>query len=654
MIWRSQSKISATNLPLRGASQARSALALALTLALALLAAAGCGDIVPIDPDGGLGMPDADLTDGRPSVDATPRPDAGLSPNNANLSELSLSAPLPLTPAFDPGVTDYTVEYSLLVQEVRVRATAENPAATVRLLNDDSVLDADVPSAPIALPAEGQALTVEVTAADGVTTRTYSIQADRQSAAEQYLYVKSPAPDAGDQFGKVMASSGDTLVVGAPFEDSAASGVDGDVTDNTLADSGAVFVYRRVGNSWEQQAYLKASNSDADDQFGDAVAIDGDFIVVGAQLEDSSATGVDGDQASDGSQNSGAAYVFRREGDSWVQDAYLKSLTPDVNDRFGASVAISGTTIAISARFEDSTATGVDGDATIDDPAAAQSGAVYIFERGADGWAQTHYIKPSTVDVLDEFGFRVALDGDRLAVAAPFEDSVSGANQADNTAFNSGAVFIFGREGDTWAQEAYLKAGSPGGGDATAGTPGDLFGFSLALQGDTLVIGAALEDSDADVIDGDETNNAAADAGAVYVFVRGADGSWNQQAYIKASNSDTRDQFGVSVQMRGELMAVGANGEGSGATGVGGDQGNNNAGFAGAVYLYRRVADSWSQEAYIKSSNTQLDDGFGFGAALSRDTLIVGAPFEDNDAAGIGANQSGEGAGNSGALYLLR
>ena len=652
MIWLSQSKVSATNLPLRGASQARSRLSLALSLAL--LAAAGCGDIVPIDPDGGLGMPDADLTDGRPSVDAIPRPDAGLSPNNANLSQLSLSAPLPLTPAFDPGVTDYTAEYSLLVQEVRVRATPENPAATVRLLNDDSVLDADVPSAPIALPAEGQALTVEVTAADGLTTRTYSIQADRQSAAEQYLYVKSPAPDTGDQFGKVMASSGDTLVVGAPFEDSSATGVDGDVTDDSVADSGAVFVYRRVGNSWEQQAYLKASNSDADDQFGDAVAIDGDFIVVGAQLEDSSATGVDGDQASDGSQNSGAAYVFRREGDSWVQEAYLKSL--DINDRFGASVAISGTTIAVSARFEDSTATGVDGDATIDDPAAAQSGAVYIFERGEDGWAQTHYIKPSTVDVLDEFGFRVALDGDRLAVAAPFEDSVSGANQADNTAFNSGAVFIFGREDDTWVQEAYLKAGSPGGGDGAAEppTPGDLFGFSLALAGDTLAIGAALEDSDADVIDGDETNNGANDAGAVYVFVRDEDGSWNQQAYIKSFNSDAVDQFGVSVQLRGELMAVGANGEGSGATGVGGDEDNNNAAFAGAMYLFRRVGSAWSQEAYIKSSNTQLDDGFGFGAALTRDTLIVGAPFEDNDAAGIGANQSGEGAGNSGALYLLR
>src|SRR5262249_5202133 len=162
--------------------------------------------------------------------------------------------------------------------------------------------------------------------------------------------------------GQSVAVSGDTVVVGAIFEDSNATGVNGGQADNSAVDAGAAYVFVRNGTTWSQQAYLKASNTGANDGFGSSVAMAGDKVVGGALDEDSNATGVNGDQTNNSSSNSGAAYIFVRSGTTWNQQSYLKASNTGPNDRFGLSVAVSGDTVVVGAYLEDSNAIGVNGD----------------------------------------------------------------------------------------------------------------------------------------------------------------------------------------------------------------------------------------------------------------------------------------------------
>src|SRR5206468_3352783 len=137
-------------------------------------------------------------------------------------------------------------------------------------------------------------------------------------------YLKASNTGPLDEFGYSVAVSGDTVVVGAPFEDSNATGVNGNQSNNSADDSGAAYVFVRSGTNWVQQAYLKASNTDPDDKFGSSVAASANTVVVGAPHESSNATGVDGDGSINSASHSGAAYVFVRSGTTWTQQAYLK------------------------------------------------------------------------------------------------------------------------------------------------------------------------------------------------------------------------------------------------------------------------------------------------------------------------------------------
>jgi trimeric autotransporter adhesin len=199
----------------------------------------------------------------------------------------------------------------------------------------------------------------------------------------QQAYVKASNTGTDDRFGfsVALSGSGNTLAATAYWEDSGAMGVDGEQTDNSVVDSGAVYVFQRSGASWAQQAYIKASNTGAGDVFGISVAVSesGDTLAVGANAEDSGAVGVDGDQADNSAVDSGAVYVFQRSGASWAQQAYVKASNTGANDWFGVRVALSGSgdTLAVSAQSEASRATGVGGDQA--DNSASQSGAVYLF-----------------------------------------------------------------------------------------------------------------------------------------------------------------------------------------------------------------------------------------------------------------------------------
>ena len=282
----------------------------------------------------------------------------------------------------------------------------------------------------------------------------------------------------------------------------------------------------------------------------------------------------------------------------------------------------------MSAPYEDSNATGINGDQT--NNSASSSGAVYIFTRTATGWSQQAYIKASNTGLYDQFGTSVSLsaDGNTLAVSAEEEDSnATGINgeQTNNSALTSGSVYIFTRTASVWSQQAYIKASNT--------DTYDEFGYSVSLSadGNTLAVSAPKEDSYATGINGEQTNNSANISGAVYVFTRTATG-WSQQAYIKASNTGADDWFGYSVSLSadGNTLAVSADREDSAATGInGGDsaESNNDMDRAGAVYLFTRTATGWSQQAYIKASNTGAYDYFGNSVSLSADgnTLAVAA-----------------------------
>jgi len=379
----------------------------------------------------------------------------------------------------------------------------------------------------------------------------------------QEAYLKHPDPDNGDFFGESVSISGDTLVVGCPSEDGGSPGVGGDPFDNSVPSSGAALVYVRTGTTWSLQGYLKAPHPDGD-LFGQSVAVAGDTIVVGAPLEDSSATGVDGDPLNDDVPGSGAAFVFTRNGTTWSQEAYLKASNTGAGDGFGHSVGISNDTIVVGAWREDSDATGVDGDGSNDD--AFQAGAAYVFARQGTDWSQEAYLKASDTASNAAFGASVAVSGDTVLVGAE-----------DANGFEGGS-YVFVRNGTSWAHEAELTASNA--------DLGDLFGTSVALEGDRALVGASFEDSQATGLNGDGSDDSASGAGAAYLFLRSGT-TWSHQAlYIKASNTGAGDQFGTSVALSTTLAAVGAPAEDSATQMPNGAQGDDSATQAGAAYVH--------------------------------------------------------------------
>ncbi len=440
--------------------------------------------------------------------------------------------------------------------------------------------------------------------------------------------------EAGDSFGASVSLSGDgnTLAVGAWAEDGSSTGVNG-AQNNNSTDTGAVYVFRRIGGAWSQQAYIKASNTGDTDYFGFPVSLssDGNTLAVGAYFDDSSSTGVNGAQ-NDNAINSGAVYVFRRIGGVWSQQAYIKASNTGRDDFFGWSVSLSadGNTLAVGALGEDSSSTGVN--RAQDDNTASISAAVYLFRfsTGSSIWSQQAYIKASNAETFDRFGWSVSLsaDGNTLAVGALREDSrstgVNGA-QDDNTVSNSGAVYVFrfNTTSSIWSQQAYIKASYTEWEDEFGNS------VSLSADGNTLAVGARDEDSSSTGVNGAQNNNTASESGAVYVF-RFSIGSstWAQQAYIKASNTGADDNFGNSVSLSadGNILAVGATGEDGSATGIGGVD-DNGTGNAGATYVFEFANGAWAQQAYIKATDTSVNVSFGASVSLSSNgnTLVVGA-----------------------------
>jgi trimeric autotransporter adhesin len=450
-------------------------------------------------------------------------------------------------------------------------------------------------------------------------------------------YIKAPTTNAGALLGFAVALSGDgmTLAVGAVGEINAASG------------GGAVYVFRRVGFSWTQQAHIAASRLSLD--FGNSLSLsaDGAVLAVGASSDNNGSAAL---------ANSGAVYIYSRNvatGD-WTERAILNALAADAHDRFGASVSLSGDgrLLAVGVPTEDSDALGVNGNPVSND--AVNSGAVYVYHSNdTGGWLYRSYIKAINTGASDYFGTSVALSGDGslLAVGAPGEDSAS--NGSGESQSSSGAAYLYSMVADG-VLPIRVKA-------TNAGLT-DLFGSSVALSEDgaVLAVGAPGEASNATGINGDEANNSAQQSGAVYLFARsGTAFAWSQHSYVKAFNAEAQDEFGVSLALSadGMTLAVGALNEDGGAVGV--NSGDNVfTGASGAAYVFIQANNVWSQQAYVKPWNPGAGDQFGRSLALSAQgtTLAVGALLEDSASTGTVRtipDSDDDGAPGAGAVYLF-
>ncbi|MBI4887309.1 MAG: integrin [Acidobacteria bacterium] len=500
----------------------------------------------------------------------------------------------------------------------------------------------------------------------------------------QTAYLKASNPGMFDHFGEggaldghtgqavALSRDGRTIAVGAQHESSGARGVNGNQTDESAYNAGAVYVYTRAGAGWAQQAYVKASNAGAGDHFGSTVALsaDGSTMAVAAVWESSAATGVNGNQDDNSLPQAGAVYVFTRRGASWSQQAYLKAsntgrrgAADDTDgDQFGFSLALSGdgSTLAVGATSEDSNAAGINGNQA--DDSASSAGAVYLFTRTGATWTQQAYVKsdaPPMAAAGDQFGYSLALDATGATLAVGVYDEGGSARTVngpiDAMRNGSGAVYVFTRTGRTWTRQGYLKTWNSEGGDS--------WGVSVALSDDgaTLATGSLDEDclcpgahTDSGVGIADQKSDTS--AGAVAIFAR-AGSTWAQQAYIKASNIGSFDWFGVRLALSGDggTLAVGAQNEDSAAQGVNGRQDDDSAEEAGAVYLFRRTGAAWTQQAYVKGALTEAYDEFGGAVALDRDggLLVVGARGEDSGAAGVNGNQADNAVDESGAVYVF-
>ncbi|ALS97169.1 hypothetical protein AT746_01990 [Lacimicrobium alkaliphilum] len=312
-----------------------------------------------------------------------------------------------------------------------------------------------------------------------------------------------------------------------------------------------------------------------------------------------------------------------------------------MGEMFGASVAIDGNALIVGAPLENGDANST---ASNYNTNAGGAGAAYVFTRTDGVWSQQAYLKASNAGARDRFGTSVDLDGNTAVVGAIWErgDANSSAGSPNDKLSNAGAVYVFTRDGNTWGQRAYLKAGNAG--------HQDEFGSSVSLDGETLVVGAAGEHGDAQSTAA-SPNRKAPNSGAAYVFTRDQ-GEWRQQAYLKAYNALRNHQFGISVALSGDRLVVGADQEVANADRSASKR-NNNAENTGAAYVFTRDGGLWRQHAYLKASNRGKDDQFGISVTIDKDTIVVGASQEDGDLNST-AKSPNDNAINAGAVYVYQ
>lgn len=474
---------------------------------------------------------------------------------------------------------------------------------------------------------------------------------------------------AGDEFGSAVALDGGTALIGAPYTDLVFS-----------IDRGAAYVFTGSGNSWSQDDRLMANDAAPDDRFGNAVALDGNTALIGAFLADVNgnsnqgagyifvhengvwsqqdklqdgggaagdrlgrSVSIEGDTALLGAprvdvlgtSNQGGAYVFIRQDGSWSLQSRLTDWTSgDAGDRIGRSVFLDGNTALLGSINGGESDQGAvylfnrseipwipDGEEVADDGADSDefgyavaldgsralvgslaatgtdeedAGAAYIFERTVGGWVQVDKLMADGGPDDSDFGYAVALEGDTALVGAPRTDAYGTEMR--------GLAYIFTKNGNSWSQQAVLVS--------TTGGNDDLFGSSVALEGDTAVVGAPNADPP-----GYE------EQGAAYIFKR-EDGSWPQRGFLVAPDGGDGDSFGIAVTIHGNTVLVGA----SNATVDG-------TFFQGAVYVFT-FGTHWTFQTKLTAGEGNMTDFFGYSVAFEGTTAVIGAPGKEDNAGG--------------------
>jgi hypothetical protein len=352
-----------------------------------------------------------------------------------------------------------------------------------------------------------------------------------------------------------------------------ATGDDNDFGAGVFINTGSAYVFTRTAGVWTETAKLTASDALANDSFGDSVGVSGDTIVVGATGDDHAGFG------------SGSAYVFTKPVSGWTsatETAKLTAFNAAAFDRFGKSVGVSGDTIVVGS-FGDGSA----------------SGSAYVFEKPTAGWTsatETAKLTASDAAAGDQFGWFVAISGDTIVSGAHFDDT------------NSGSAYVFEKPGAVWSGSLNEDA------KLTAFVAGNRFGESVGFSDDTIVVGAI----------GD-----ASFSGSAYVFEKpasGWSGSLNEDAKLTAFVAGAGDRFGESVGVSGDTIVVGAVGDDDVFLG------------SGSAYVFEKPDAGWSgslnEDAKLTASDPAFGDQFGRRVAISGDTVVVGAPFSDDNVAG--------------------
>ncbi|MBB6520755.1 FG-GAP repeat protein [Pseudoteredinibacter isoporae] len=332
-----------------------------------------------------------------------------------------------------------------------------------------------------------------------------------------------------------------------------------------------------AGESLAGQQKLVASDGQAEDQFGYSVAIDGRTALVGAFRADEGEI-----------QDSGSAYVYTLDSEGWRFEAKLVAGAPLEGDTLGGNLALKNDTAVL----------GVIGR----DDVAENAGAVLVFERESGKWYEKQWLMAADAKKGDSFGQSIALTDNTLVIGAP---------RSDASAVDSGSAYVYQRMNNQWQFQAKLTASD--------GAEGDLFGISATIDGNTILVGADLNDEKAEK------------AGAVYAFVY--DGTqWYQQAKLMAEDGGAVDIFGVRVSLSGDTALISARRDD--VEGVGVD--------AGSAYIFERSKGQWSQTQKLLAPDGKADDRFGRGVALKGNTAIISAMHND------------EKDNNAGALYVYK
>lgn len=384
------------------------------------------------------------------------------------------------------------------------------------------------------------------------TAREQSISANNFNQQQK---VTASDGAAKDSLGWSIALDGNTAVVGTPRDDI-----------GQVVDQGSAYVFTRSGNVWTQQQRIIANDGGAEDYFGNSVAISGDTVVIGAFIDDVAANA-----------NQGSAYVFTRNGTVWTQQQKLTANDGGAGDLFGTAVAINGDTVVVGAEQSNVGTNNVQGSA-------------YVFIRSGNTWTQKQKLTANDGAANDHFGCSVAMSSDTIVIGAEY----------DRIGVPSiiGSVYVFARSGGGWVQQQRLNPIDP------AAAQG--FGFSVALSGETLVVGIL-----------DDNSYTPGSEGSAYVFVRN-NGMWTQQQKLIANDGVFHNYFSTAVAISGETIAVGAFYD---TVGKNAEQGE--------VFVFSRSGAVWTQQQKLIANDGATEDGFGITVAMSGDTLVVGSQRDD-------------------------